>query len=253
MAVFVALAQAAVATLPAAGCDAHLQTRMDLARYAQAQVEQDQAGYRLAREIVEEHDGQPRVAALWVRDGGPQRVSRGGLGVDAFYFASLDMVGKEYKLVDLTVSPVGGMPYLSALWSKGRDLQQRVDYVLSARELRKELSQGGRRTLAIAPYRMGGKTQFAALFDVASGLEPNARTGLDGRALIKADLRMRRRGYVIDRVSPEPGRPGRFTAVWRPAAGLSACERATRQFEGGLPPLDLSSPVAARSVVPSGD
>lgn len=69
-----------------------MQSDMDSVRYAQVQAEQDQAGYRLAREIVDEHDGQPRFAALWVRDGGPQRVSHGGLGVDAFYFASLDMV-----------------------------------------------------------------------------------------------------------------------------------------------------------------
>lgn len=232
------LAQAAlaVAPLPAAGCDTHVQTDMDSAHYAQAQAEQDLAGYRLAREIVDEHDGAPRFAGLWVRDGGPQRVSRGGLGVDAFYFASLDMVGKEYRLVDLTVSPVGGTPYLSALWTKGRDTQQRVDYLLSEGELRKGLSQNGRRTLAIAPYRIGGKTRFAALFDVANGLERNARTGLDHRALVKADAGMRRRGYVIDRVSPQPGRPGCVAAVWRPAAGLSACERALRQFEGGMSP-----------------
>ena len=229
----VLLAQAALAQT--APCDTRTLSDMDQAEYDRARVEQESAGYRLARETVDDDAGRPRFAALWVRDGKPPQASRGAHGVDGFYFASLEMTGKDHRLTDLTVGVVAGSPYFSALWAKNRSVQQTVDYWLTERELRRKLAMPKHRVLAISPYRIGNITYFAALFDVADGLRSSAVIDLTASALDRRDAEWQRRGYVLSRVARHPGRPGRFTAVWQSAEGLSACERETGRLDPAAP------------------
>lgn len=223
----------AIAATPVQKCDAHFHTGMTAADYDQTQFDEAAAGYRLVREGVIDDAGSPRFTALWVHDGLPQRQSRGGHGVDRFYAASLEMVGRGYRLVDLSVAVVSGAPWFAALWEQPRGAQQTIEYSLGRDELRNALASHGRRVVAIAPYRIGKIPYFAAAFDVGADLEPTAGIGLSSKALAHQDREMTARGYGISRRIVEPGESGRVTALWEPVNATSPC-----RSSGTIWPID---------------
>lgn len=221
--------------LAAAPCTADIRSGMDATTYAAVQADQRATGKRLEADAVIDAGGAPSFTALWSNAGPPTRVSHGALGQDAFYYASMEQTTQDYRMVDLTVGIVAGSAWYSAIWDKGRTVQQSVHYWISESEVAAKIKAPDQQVQAIAPFTVAGHLYFAALVDVGKGLASHAAVGLDATAFAAMDAKMGGTGLILARKNAyrHAGKT-RFTAVWRDPAAIGAC--AAR-----LLPIDLSS------------
>ncbi|MGY4399062.1 hypothetical protein ACVWZA_004275 [Sphingomonas sp. UYAg733] len=225
-----ALAAPAMAADPV--CRSAVVTGMDVDAYARQQALHASAGLRLEREAIADKDGAPSFSALWGSTGDPTRLTHGALGHEAFYFASLEMTGRDYRMTDLTVGVVGGAAWYGVLWDKGRNVQQSISYWISEAELRKIVARSGQRVVAIAPFQLGKIQYFAVLVDVGPALRTTAAVGLTTQKLATETERMRRNGFILRRAPPYGrGKALRYAAVWQRADQLTPCSRQLASVE----------------------
>ena len=140
-------------------------------------------GFRLVYVSGHAVDNQPRYAAIWEKDSGPEWEARHDFTAAQYQKTSDDLVKAGYRLRHLNGYSVNGQDLYAAIWDKSSGPAWVARHGLSAADYQKafdDLAGQGYRLKEISGYRAGTQDRYAALWEKTSGPPSTARHGIPG-------------------------------------------------------------------------
>jgi CubicO group peptidase (beta-lactamase class C family) len=161
-------------------------------------------GYRLRFVNGYTAGGQVLYAALWEQTPGPAWQARHGLTAVQYQQAFNDLVNQGYRLVHVSGCAPGGSPLYAAVWEQRGGPAWQARHGLDAagyQQAFNDLVNQGYRLVHVSSYEVGGRDEYAAIWEHSTVPAWQARHGLDAPAYQQAFDDLAGQGYRLVRVS----------------------------------------------------
>jgi hypothetical protein len=175
-------------------------------------------GYRLVHVSGYSVNGQDKYAAIWIKSGGSAWVARHGLSSAEYQATFDDLVGKGYRLVDVSGYNVNGQDKYAAIWEKSGGPAWVARHGLSSAQYQAafdDLVGKGYRLVRVSGYSVNGQDKYAAIWDKSNSPAWVARHGLSSAQYQAAFDDLVGKGYRLVHVSGySVNGQDKYAAIW---------------------------------------
>ncbi len=140
-------------------------------------------GYRLVNRSAYSINGQAFFAGIFEQRSGPRWVAHVGLTSERFQQTFDQLVGRGYRLIDISGYAVNDQALYAAIFEKSSGLPQEVRHDLTDDQFQQTLDQltgQGYRLVDVSGYAVNDQALYAAIFEKSSGPAWEAYHGLTG-------------------------------------------------------------------------
>ena len=145
-----------------------------------------------------------RYAAIWEKSSGPAWQARHGM-TSAQYQSTFDQLGTQgYRLVQVSGYSVGGQAQYAAIWEKSSGPAWQARHGMTSAQYQStfdQLGAQGYRLVQVSGYSVGGKAQYAAIWEKSSGPAWQARHGMTSAQYQSTFDQLGAQGYRLVQVS----------------------------------------------------
>jgi len=182
-----------------------------------------QQGYRL-REVSGYGVGnQDFYAAIWEKSSGPAWEAHHGMTSSQYQTKFNDLVGKGYRLLQVSGYGVGNQDFYAAIWEKSSGPAWEAHHGMTSAQYQtkfNDLVGKGFRLRQVSGYGVGGHDYYAAIWEKSSGPVWEAHHGMTSAQYQTTFNNLVQKGYRLTCVSGYGvGTTDYYAAIWEKTGG----------------------------------